>query len=60
MLEVVIMIGLLYYFYVKGKLSPIDIEFANQKGLIPLNDFKTVMEMIADRQHRDLDMVRGK
>ena len=54
------MVSLLYYFYIKGKLSPIDIEFANQKGLIPLNDFKTVMEMIADKQQRDLDMIRGK
>ena len=54
------MVSLLYYFYIKGKLSPIDIEFANQKGLVPLNDFKTVMEMITDKQQRDLDMVRGK
>lgn len=54
------MIGLLYYFYIKGKLSPVDIEFANQKGLIPLSDFKTVMEMIADKQQSDLDMIRGK
>lgn len=54
------MIGLLYYFYVKGKLSPIDIEFAKQKGLVPLNDFKKVMEMIADKQQIDMDMIRGK
>lgn len=54
------MIGLLYYFYVKGKLSPIDIEFAKQKGLVPLNDFKKVMEMIADKQQRDMDMAWRK
>lgn len=54
------MIGLLYYFYVKGKLSPIDIEFAKQKGLVPLNDFKKVMEMIVDKQQIDMDMAWRK
>ena len=54
------MVDLLYFFYIKNKLSQFDIEYAYRNDFIPKNSFEEVMRMIYDRQQRDLDMVRGK
>ena len=54
------MVDLLFYFYLKNRLTPIDIQFAYQEGFIPEDKFKYIMNMIYDKQQRDFDMFRGK
>lgn len=54
------MTDLLYYFYLKSRLTPLDIQFAYQEGFIPEDKFKYIMNMIYDKQQKDLDMIRGK
>lgn len=54
------MTDLLFYFYLKNRLAPIDIQFAYQEGFIPEDKFKKVMSMIYDKQQRDFDILRGK
>ena len=54
------MVDLLYFFYIKNKLSQFDIEYAYKNDFIPKNSFEEVMRMISDKNQRDLDMVRGK
>ena len=54
------MVNLLYYLYLKGKLSLFDIEVVRNKSLISSEEFNTVETLIKDKQQRDLDIIRGK
>ena len=54
------MVSLLYYLYLKCKLSLFDIEVIRNKSLISSEEFNIVEALIKDKQQRDLDMIREK